>query len=217
MKTKHALLIGASGLIGSHILTQLLSNAQYHKITVLVRKKLPVDFPKAQQIVVNFDDTASWADLFQEVDVVFCSIGTTRSKTPDLKQYRKVDFDIPVHAIRSAEKHRVPQFMLVSSVGADAESKNFYLKIKGEVEDVLNQANIEVRGIFQPSLLLGDRKEKRFGEGIARVIMPVFNFLVPMKYKAIQAAAVARAMIGATTTQKAGSKVYWYREMMSEV
>jgi uncharacterized protein YbjT (DUF2867 family) len=127
-----------------------------------------------------------------------------------------VDYDIPVQAIRNAEKNHVPQFMLVSSIGADEKSKNFYLKIKGEVEAVLNKAQIEVRGIFQPSLLLGERKEKRFGEGIAKIIMPIFNFLLPMKYKAIHSKEVARSMIHASLNQITGTKVYLYRDMVAK-
>lgn len=216
MKEKHALILGASGLIGSHVLNQLSSNPDYAKITLLVRKKLQIDNPKIEQREVNFDDSAGWAAAFDGVDVVFCAIGTTRSKTPDLVQYRKVDYDIPVHAIRHAALYRVPKFMLVSSVGADDQSKNFYLKIKGEVETILNQANIDVCGIFQPSLLLGERKEKRFGEGIARAIMPLFNFLVPSKYKAIQSATVAHAMIHAASKQHIKSKVYLYQDIVNQ-
>jgi uncharacterized protein YbjT (DUF2867 family) len=104
--------------------------------------------------------------------------------------------------------------MLVSSVGADPYSKNFYLKIKGEVEDVLKKSQIEIRGIFQPSLLLGKRKEKRFGEALARSIMPIFNFLVPMKYKAIEALDVAKAMVYASSHQGTGSRIYLYRDMV---
>ena len=216
MKEKHALLLGASGLIGSHILKQLFGHAEYTKITLLVRKKLALENPKLSQVVVDFNDPDSWASTFENVDVVYCAIGTTRSKTPDLTMYRKVDYDIPVNAIMNAEKNHVPQFMLVSSVGADEKSKNFYLKIKGDVEAELNKAQIDVRGVFQPSLLLGERKEKRFGEGIAKVIMPLLNFIVPMKYKAIHASDVAMAMIRASLNQGTGYKVYLYHDMVAQ-
>ena len=194
-KPQNALLFGASGLIGSHLLEQLIKDEAFSKVTLLLRKELPIQDPKVSQIVLDFNAPESWEKHFESVDVTFCSIGTTRNKTPDLTAYRKIDFDIPVNAIHIAEKAKVGKFMLVSSVGADAKSKNFYLKIKGEVEEILLKSKIENKGIFQPSLLLGKRKEKRTGEAIARAIVPLFNFLLPKKYKAVQASEVAREMI----------------------
>ena len=214
-KNQHVLLIGASGLIGSHLLQQLIDNTDISKITLLLRRELPVKSPKVMQVTVDFSDYDSWMGYFKDIDAVFCSIGTTRSKTPALAEYRKVDFDIPAQAILAAEKNQVAKFMLVSSVGAESNSKNFYLKIKGEVEAVLNQSNIPTRGIFQPSLLLGERKEKRFGEAVARFIMPLFNFLVPMKYKAIKAKEVANAMIRAAQIQTEKNRVYLYKDMIA--
>jgi uncharacterized protein YbjT (DUF2867 family) len=213
-KNQHVLLIGASGLIGSHLLQQLTGDAHISKITLLLRRKLPIKSPKVLQVIVDFSGPDSWLDFFIGVDAVFCSIGTTRSKTPDLTEYRKIDFDIPTQAILAAEKNQVAKFMLVSSVGAERNSKNFYLKIKGEVEVVLNKSSIPTQGIFQPSLLLGERKEKRFGEAVARFIMPLFNFLVPMKYKAINAKEVASAMIRAAQIQTEKNRVYLYNDMI---
>lgn len=210
----HALLIGASGLIGSHILNQLIDDHKVSKITLLLRRAMNMDSPKIQQHIINFDEPESWCHFFENVDVVFCSIGTTRSKTPNLDDYRKIDFDIPVNAINCAEKYAVSKFMLVSSVGADANSRNFYLKIKGEVENALKHSKVPIQGVFQPSLLLGNRQEKRFGEGLARTIMPLFNFLVPMKYKAIQASDVAHSMITASKNQVKPKELYWYKQMI---
>jgi uncharacterized protein YbjT (DUF2867 family) len=214
MKNKKAILIGASGLIGSEIL-KILRNSDYASVKLLVRRKLDVSDEKIVQELVDFDNAESWVNAFQGYEHVFCSIGTTRSKTPDLLNYRKVDFDIPVNAIKAAEQCGISAFMLVSSVGADALSKNFYLKIKGEVDDVLQAANIPIKGTFRPSLLLGNRKEKRIGEWIARKTMPLFNFLVPSKYKAIQASDVAHAMLEATKKQASQFAVYQYKEIQA--
>jgi len=214
MKNKKALLIGASGLIGNEILKQLQST-DYSSIELLVRNKFDIQDTKITQRVVDFNQPETWESAFENADHVFCSIGTTRKKTPNLSDYRKIDFDIPVNAIKAAEKYGVDAFMLVSSVGADSASKNFYLKIKGEVEDVLKDAQIPIKGSFQPSLLLGNRKEKRFGEWIARKIMPVFNFIIPSAYKAIQANDVARAMVVAIKNQKTSYQEYQYKEMQN--
>lgn len=214
MKAQHALILGSTGLIGSELLKQLIADDSFAKITILVRKNMAVSSPKVEQHVIDFSQPESWLHFGKDVHVVFCAVGTTRSKTPNLTDYRKVDFDIPVHAIRFAEINEIQKFMLVSSVGAAANSKNFYLNIKGEVENVLKNSGIAVKGIFQPSLLLGDRKEKRMGEGLARIIMPLFNFLTPMKYKAIQASVVASAMIGASKQQEPGVKTYLFNDML---
>jgi uncharacterized protein YbjT (DUF2867 family) len=214
MKAHHALILGATGLIGSELLKQLLADASFEKITLLVRRHVAVASPIVDQHVIDFSQPDTWLHFGQDVDVVFCAVGTTRSKTPNLVDYRKIDFDIPVNAIRLAEKNKIQKFMLVSSVGASANSKNFYLRIKGEVEDVLKHSSIAVKGIFQPSLLLGERKERRVGEYLARAIMPVFNFMIPMKYKPIQAAVVASAMIEASKKQDSGLKTYFFDDML---
>jgi uncharacterized protein YbjT (DUF2867 family) len=214
MKNKKAILIGASGLIGSEVL-KILRNSDYDSVKLLVRRKLDISDEKIVQELVDFDNAESWVNAFQGYDHVFCAIGTTRSKTPDLSNYRKVDFDIPVNAIKAAELSGISAFMLVSSVGADAHSKNFYLKIKGEVDEVLQAVNIPVKGTFHPSLLLGNRQEKRTGEWLARKIMPLFNFLVPSKYKAIQACDVAKSMIAAIKNQDGQFAVYHYEDMQA--
>jgi uncharacterized protein YbjT (DUF2867 family) len=213
---KQAILIGSSGLIGSHLL-DLLIQSDYTEIQILVRQEVSISNTKITQRVVDFNQPETWEGAFENADHVFCSVGTTRKKTPNLNAYRKIDFDIPVNAIMAAEKYGVDAFMLVSSVGADSASKNFYLKIKGEVEDVLKDAQIPIKGTFQPSLLLGNRKEKRFGEWIARKILPVFNFIIPGAYKAIQAKDVALAMVSAIKNQKTSYQEYQYKEMQNQI
>lgn len=210
---KRAILIGANGLIGSHVLNFLIQSDVYDEILLLMRREISISNTKITQRIVDFNRPETWDDAFEDCDHVYCAIGTTRKKTPDLNDYRKIDLDIPVNAIQAAEKYGVDAFMLVSSVGADSTSKNFYLQIKGEVEDVLKSAQIPFKATFQPSLLLGERKEKRFGEWLARKIMPLFNFIIPAAYKAIQARDVAQAMVRATQAQKESYKVYHYNEM----
>lgn len=210
---KRAIVIGASGLIGSHLVEFLLLN-DYQEIKLLVRKPLPYDNQKIQQKICDFGDLDLFSAEFKGYEHVFCAVGTTRKKTPNLQDYRKIDLDIPVNTIKFSEQHKVSSFMLVSSVGADAHSKNFYLQIKGEVEETLKTAEIPIKGTFQPSLLLGARKENRFGEGLARLIMPLFNFLIPKKYKAIEAHKVAAAMVWAAQHQTLRFKCYQYAEII---
>jgi uncharacterized protein YbjT (DUF2867 family) len=127
--------------------------------------------------------------------------------------YKKVDLDLPITVAQIVSDLNIPKFMLVSSVGANSKSNNFYLKIKGEVEAFTKQLPIQQVGFFQPSLLLGNRKEFRLGERIAQVVMPLFNFLMPDKYKAIEASDVAKAMLGFAITDQQGHFTFQYTQM----
>lgn len=208
-----AALIGATGLIGSHILEQLTDDATFGEVRVLVRRTFEVSNPKIKVIKLNFDDLHTMEASLQGVDTVFCSIGTTRSKTPDLNAYRKIDVDIPVNAARLSEKAGVRSFQLVSSVGADSRKDNFYLKMKGTVEDEVRKLNIPSVSIFRPSLLLGKRNPPRLAEQISAALMRPFVFLIPDQYKPIEAAQVAAAMIRASKTQHPGFNILHFNEM----
>ena len=132
-------------------------------------------------------------------DATFCAIGTTQKKVKgDSTAYYKVDYDIPVKAAKFCEETGCPLFLLVSSVGANSRSKNFYLKLKGEVEDTLREMKIASVSVFRPSMLLGKRKEFRFGEEVAKAISAPLSFLFPSKYEPVKAENVARAMIEAS-------------------
>lgn len=214
MGNRKAILLGASGLIGAEILNLIIADDDFDEVLLLSRRILEVESPKVKQQIVDFADPNSFCSHFQDYHTVFCAIGTTRKKSPDLKIYRKVDFDIPVNAIQCAEKHGINSFLLVSSIGAEASSKNFYLKIKGEVEDVLLTSQIASKAVFKPSLLLGKRNERRFGERIAKCVMPLFNFLIPKRYRAIHAKDVAKAMIELAKQQSTMSSIYSYQDML---
>jgi uncharacterized protein YbjT (DUF2867 family) len=134
------------------------------------------------------------SDAFN-ADVVFCCIGTTKSKTPDKETYKKIDYGIPVTAAKLAKQNGIDTFIVISALGADADSSIFYNKTKGEMQrDVINQ-NIEKTYILQPSLIIGDRDENRFGENVATFSMKIFGFLIPKKYKMIKAETIAEAMM----------------------
>ena len=127
--------------------------------------------------------------------MVFCCIGTTKSKTPDKEIYKKIDYGIPVTAATLSKHNGIETFIVISAMGADVDSSIFYNKTKGEMQrDVLNQ-NIENTYVLQPSLIVGDRNENRFGEKVATVFMKIFGFLIPKKYKMIKAETIAEAML----------------------
>lgn len=211
----HPCVIGASGLIGSLIVEELLQQTNA-RITLLVRRPLSFNHPRIKEIIVDFTNQDAVAQALYGCDTVFVAIGTTRQKVKgNLNAYRKVDFDIPVHAAKAAVQQQVAKFLLVSSIGANSQSSNFYLKLKGEVEDAISTMSIPYVGIFQPSLLLGAREEFRLGEKISQAILPAFSFLIPAKYKPIKAATVAKAMVETALGNATGIQRYTYRDMTS--
>jgi uncharacterized protein YbjT (DUF2867 family) len=214
MDNKIATVIGASGLIGSLLLEQLVNDKNYTSIQILTRRTIPVNHSKIKLIIVDFNDKKGISKALEGTDAVFCAIGTTQKKVKgDMTAYKKVDLDLPIRIAQIVADLKIPKFMLVSSVGANSKSNNFYLKIKGEVEAFTKQLPIQQVGIFQPSLLLGKRKEFRLGERIAQVVMPLFNFLMPDKYKAIEASNVAKAMLGFAITDQQGHFTFQYTQM----
>jgi uncharacterized protein YbjT (DUF2867 family) len=212
---KTATVIGATGLIGGQLTDYLLKDDYYEIVRVLVRRPVTFNHPKIREIIVDFSDEKVFRAGISGSDALFCAIGTTNKKANgDKIAYRKVDFDIPVKAAQFCEESGVLNFLVVSSVGADSKSNNFYLKLKGEVEDVLDGMKIQSISIFRPSILLGKRSEFRFGELIAKLLSVVFSFMVPSKYKPIQAKTVALSMIVASKQSKHGCHIFHYSDMM---
>lgn len=211
---KTATLIGASGLIGSHLLQLLLDDSYFDTVKILVRRKLPIIQHKLEQKIVDFNDNDSLLVAIDNSDAVFCTIGTTQKKVKgDKEAYRKVDYDIPVKMARFCKMTGCESFILVSAIGANSKSKNFYLKLKGEVEEVIQAIGIHSAYIMQPSMLLGNRKEFRLGEKTITPLMKVFSFLIPSKYKPIQAEDVAKAMLAAAKKNEEGFFIWEYRKM----
>jgi len=215
MAQKTATLIGATGLIGSQILQRLLEDPDFTNIKVLVRRPFDLTHPKVQLILLDFADEAAYQAAIAGSDVVFCSVGTTlKQVNGDMVAYRKIDYDIPVNAARFCAATACPKFLLVSSIGADSQSRNFYLKLKGEVEEKVGSLGLPTVSIFRPSMLLGQRAEFRLGERIGQVLMGVLGFLIPAQYKAIDVKTVAKAMVAVAKKDTVGVQFYTYMEMM---
>ena len=209
-----ATIAGATGLIGSHLLKELLDDPYFETIRILIRRPLDLAHPKLEKKIVDFNDSDSLLAALSNSDTVFCAIGTTQKKVNgDKDAYRKIDFDIPAKLARFSKMVGCEKFILVSSIGASSTSKNFYLKLKGEVEDVVKTIGLRSLHIMRPSFLLGERKEFRIGELIGKPLMQVFSFAVPSKYKAIRANAVAKAMVAIAKKNEEGSFVYEYDQI----
>ena len=202
-----AVIAGATGLVGSECLR--VASVRYESTLALVRKPSGI----AAERVIDFEKLDSI--VLPESAHVFCALGSTIKKAGTKEAFRRVDFDYPrVLAERTAAARG--RFILVSSVGADSGSNNFYLRVKGELEDAVRALPIEAIHIFRPSFLIGDRKEKRAGEALGIRFARAANFLLAgglRKYRAIEAAAVARAMVSAANKDAAGCFVYHYDEI----
>lgn len=216
---KTATLLGASGLIGNHLLLLLLEDSDYKTVKTILRSPISIKHTKLQQIIIDLADEEAMKAAIENSDAVFCTIGTTNKKVKGNKQaYNKVDFDIPVLAAKLAHICAVPKFVLVSVTGANANSNNFYIRLKGMVEDVISNIPIPSIGIMQPSILLGKRKERRVGEQIGKFLMQIVSPLFVkklQKYKPIHALDVAEAMISfAKDNSKTGVHTFSYEGMM---
>ena len=200
-----ATIIGATGLIGGYLLEELMKDDYYDTVRILIRRPLELTHPKLEKKLVNFTDAESFRLALEGSDVVFCAIGTTQKKVKgDKEAYRKIDYYITVNAAKFCKLKGCETFVFVSSVGANSKSNNFYLKLKGEVEDAVKAVGLKSVHIMRPSVLLGVRKEFRLGEKISKGIMSAFSFLIPSKYKPVHGRDVAKAMVAAAKKHDEG-------------
>ena len=194
---KIALLFGASGLVGSHLLNQLISNNNYSKIKLFVRSAIDLNDPKIEIFQTDFNNLENHREDIKGDDCFFC-IGTTKKNSPDKNEYKRVELEVPKQIAQIAKSNFVNSFVFVSSGYADPKSSGDYLKFKGEVEEELKKLNFPKLGVMRPSFLLGDRKEKRVGEKIGIFIFKLISPLLlgPLKkMKPIHSEIVARSMI----------------------
>ncbi len=208
--TKKAIIIGASGLIGSKLLAILCTQPDYNEILVIARKKIRTSNTKITQLAIDFEYLDHYTNLIHG-DVVFCCMGTTKSQTPNLAAYRKIDHDYPVRLAEIALKNGINEYHFISAIGANSESSNFYTKMKGDTEDDLKKIGLKSLHIYEPSLLIGRRKKSRPVERMATFIMKIIGPLLIgrlKKYRAIQASDVAKAMYKQSLKNKRGVFIY---------
>ena len=194
---KTALLFGSSGLIGEHLLKQLINNDNYSEIKLFVRSIPEISNPKIKIIKTDFNNIENHKDDFKGDDCFFC-IGTTKQNSPDKNEYRRVELEIPKEIAQITKSNSLNSFVFVSSGFADPKNSGDYLKFKGQVEEELKKLSFQKLGIVRPSFLLGDRKEKRIGEKIGILIFKLLSplFVGPLKkMKPIHSEKVAKAMI----------------------
>jgi len=194
---KTALVLGSSGLIGSLLLEKLFNHPDYSTIITIVRKPQQINHPKLIEIVTDFNSEINLDDI-ETIDSIFSCLGTTRKKTPDLDAYHKIEVDIPNQFAKLGIQKGLTKFHYISAIGANTNSSNFYLKMKGEAERTLQKNNIKQLFLYRPSLLIGNRAEYRLAENISAKVFPLINFFLRgnlSKYKSIEAEKVAQSLL----------------------
>ena len=197
---KTALVFGSSGLIGTHLLNELIQSDNYRKIKLFVRSDPENNNSKFEIIKTDFNNLDNHKEDIKGDDCFFC-IGTTKQNSPDKNEYKRVELDVPKKIAQIAKSNLVNSFVFVSSGYADPNSSGDYLKFKGLVEEELKRLSFSKLGIMRPSFLMGDRKEKRVGEKVGIFIFKLLSplFLGPLKkMKPIHSKKVAKAMIKIT-------------------
>ena len=215
MSMKKAVIFGASGFVGSHLLSELLSSAEFEQVTAIVRKTLNISHPKLQTLIGDYN---SLSDLRTDIaaDEVFIALGTTRKNSPGKADYYQVDHDYPVMAARIAKAGGAKSVFLVTAVGANPNSKFFYVRTKGETERDVIALDFEHAHIFRPSMIMGNRKVRSLSEKVSMSIWSAVNPILAWKnsrYTGITGADIAKAMRESAKTQPEKLKIYHWKEM----
>ncbi len=198
--TRNAIVFGGSGLVGKALIKLLSENRNYTKVIAYFRHK-PENLPVKIQSKPITDDVT----INPQVDDVFICLGTTMRKAGSKDAFRKVDFEMVVELAEKAQRARAQRLVVISSIGANPKSRNFYLRTKGQLEEKVKQLNYELCAIIRPSLLLGHRNEFRLGERLSIWLYRIFRFTFvgPLRrYRGIDATDVAKAMISLALSAK---------------
>lgn len=214
---KKAILFGATGFIGSHLLRELLNNDDYDQVTIVVRKDQKITHPKLKTLI---GDLHSLPQLKEHIiaDDVFITLGTTKKQTPDVGEYYQVDHDYPVLAAKMAKENGATSVFVVTAIGANPNSSLFYTKTKGETERDIIGLDYDHTHIFEPSMILGNRKAHRPME---KIFIQLFSLINPLligkltKYKGMDGADIAKAIKNAARHQTEKVKIYRWNEMNS--
>lgn len=207
--SSRALILGASGLVGSHLAEILVESASYDEVLLAVRQPLAKPLRGATEVKVDYENPASFE--LPNIQDVYCCLGTTIKKAGSQAAFRKVDYEYPLLAARALHRAGAEQFLIVTALGASKSSAVFYNRVKGEVEDDLVNVGFRQLHVFRPSLLLGERDEVRPGEKVGEAVGKLlsFAFVGPLgRYKPIQAKRVAQAMANAARSKDPG--VFWH-------
>ena len=210
-----AVLFGGTGLTGGCILDLLKNDSDFKSIILVSRKTFTHSSNKISNKVINFSDPVEIERCIKKDSIVFSCIGTTQAQVKgDKKKYREIDFDITLNIANACKKLNAKKFLFISSGGANSSSSNFYLKLKGEIEDAVIKTKNNSLFILKPSLLLGKRNNSRFIEKIGQIIMPLFSILLPESIKAVKATTVAKCMFELSKSERSSLNIIENKEIL---
>ena len=211
-----AVLFGGTGLTGGCLLNLLKNDSDFKSIIVVSRKTLTYSSNKISNKVIDFSDPVEIESCIRKDSIVFSCIGTTQAQVKgDKKKYREIDFDITLNIANACKKLSAKKFLFISSGGANSSSSNFYLKLKGEIEDAVIKTKNNSLFILKPSLLLGKRNNSRFMENIGQIIMPLFSILLPESIKAVKATSVAKCMLELSKSERSNLNIIENKEILT--
>ena len=214
---KISLVAGSTGLIGNLLIEELVKSGK--EVIAISRNKNISEDKQIFNKVVDFDDKESLDGLFTNITDVFICLGTTIKKAGSKEKFRKVDVDYCFSIAEAASKAEVPNLSIITSIGADSESNNFYLKCKGEVEEMISSLNFKSLSIYRPGLLIGKREEKRFAESIGQIIQP--RLIDPLlrgsfkKYRSVKAVDLAYTLQKLSGVNE-GKTIYQFEDFKSK-
>lgn len=209
---KRALLVGSTGLVGKQLLSLLLLSSRYSEVIALTRNSLGIKNLKLKEINTDLSGLERFLDQLR-ADDVFCCLGTTMAKAGSKEKFFAVDHTYPLRVAEITVKNGAKQFLLVSAMGANIQSSVYYNRVKGQVEDAIAKIGVESLHLIRPSLLLGPREEKRMGEDVAKFIFKNLGFLIPSKYKGIDAVQVAASMLHYASMEAKGTFIHESNEL----
>lgn len=204
--SKTALVAGATGLVGKHLVNELLGNPLYQKVMVISRRPLSFSHPKLVVKITNFEELESIA-FSEKIDECYCALGTTQSKSGK-RGLKKVDYDYVLKLAALCLELSIRKFLVVSSQGADAKSFFFYMRTKGLMEEAVKSTGIETIYIMRPSLITGQREESRFGETAGYYLFKVFEPLMVgklRKMRPVSGLQIAKSMISMAQKEHKGN------------
>ena len=211
-----AVLFGGTGLTGSCILDLLNNDPDFKSIIVVTRNIFTHSSNKISNKVIDFSDPAEIESCIKQDSIVFSCVGTTQAQVKgDKNKYRAIDYDITLNIANACEKLKAKKFLFISSGGANSSSSNFYLKLKGEIEDAVIKVKNNSLFILKPSLLIGKRKNSRFIESIGQIIMPLFSIFLPDSIKAVKANTVAKCMLELSKSDLSNLNIIENKEILS--
>lgn len=213
---RRAVIAGATGLVGGELVKLLLGTKEYDNVTVLVRRRINLAHPRLTQLVTDYEQLSELPnELFESADV-YCALGTTMKKAGSKPNFEHVDYHYPMELGKLAKRAGAARLLLVSSIGANANSFFFYTAVKGRLERDLQALSLQSLHLFRPSLILGDRGEFRWGERMAARLSDWGSFLYagPLgRYKPVRAETIAQAMASAALTGQTFPTIVSSQEM----